>query len=159
MTKKTVLERFEEKYIPEPNSGCWLWIGADDNKGYGHIKVNGSTIKAHRLSFNLHKGEIPVGLHVLHTCDNPICVNPDHLFLGTHQDNMLDRQVKGRNPLTLYGEDNPAHKLTGRQILDIRNKYLPRKYSVRRLAKEYNVSFQLIQKIVTNQVWSVTDRH
>lgn len=147
-------ERFERYVLPEPNSGCWLWIGSDDNKGYGKFSIKGKTTKAHRASYELYKGCIPIGLHVLHVCDNPICVNPDHLFLGTHSDNMKDRQTKGRNPTFVrYGSNNPASKLDYKAIMEIREKYQPRKYSIRKLAKEYGVSFQLIQKIVVGKIW------
>lgn len=153
MTRNLLKERFEEKFITEPNIGCWLWIASKNNKGYGEISIKGKTMKAHRVSYELYKGNIPLGLCVCHICDIPSCVNPDHLFLGTHSDNMKDRQVKSRNPLTKFGEDNLSSVLKSEQVIEIRNKYIPRKYSIRMLAKEYNVSFQLIQKIVTRQIW------
>lgn len=90
------LQKFELKYIPEPNSGCWLWIGAVLPSGYGKMGIYGRTIGAHRISFELFRGEIPNGLHICHRCDNPCCVNPDHLFAGTRQDNMQDCIAKGR---------------------------------------------------------------
>lgn len=74
----TLRERLEEKYIPEPNSGCWLWTAAQLN-GYGAIKVDGRFRGAHRVSYELHKGQIPVGLVLDHLCRVPFCVNPDHL--------------------------------------------------------------------------------
>ena len=91
--------RFEQKYITEPNTGCWIWIAALSNKGYGKIgrgmRQDGHE-PAHRISWELNYGPIPEGLHVLHKCDNPPCVNPNHLFLGTHGDNMRDSVTKGR---------------------------------------------------------------
>lgn len=77
-------------------SGCWQWKGSSNKDGYGTTRYMGKSIMAHRLSFLLHGGEIPDGMCVLHSCDNPPCVNPDHLFLGTHQDNMDDMARKGR---------------------------------------------------------------
>ena len=95
-----ILERFEAKYVPEPNTGCWLWIGASDDrpgKGYGFIRFRGrKNWSAHRVSYTLFRGEIPEGMHVCHSCDTPACVNPDHLWLGTNQDNQLDKSIKGR---------------------------------------------------------------
>jgi hypothetical protein len=78
--------------------GCWLWTASFTGKThkYGQISVRGHIWKAHRLAYLLHNGEIPTGLHVRHTCDNPSCVNPDHLLAGTHQDNMRDAVERGR---------------------------------------------------------------
>ena len=93
-----LIDRFMQKVSPEPNSGCWLWDGAVDSQGYGQIKGGRRVEKmrwAHRLSYELHHGPIG-GLQVLHRCDVPICVNPDHLFLGTNADNMADMKAKGR---------------------------------------------------------------
>ena len=88
--------RFLEMYEPDPYTGCWNWTESTAPNGYGRMSYNGTTDYAHRLSWNAHFGVIPDGLHVLHRCDNPTCVNPEHLFLGTHQDNMDDMMRKGR---------------------------------------------------------------
>jgi len=88
---------FEQKFIPEPNSGCFLWLGGVSDRGYGRVRLFGKTAVASRASWILYRGAIPVGSHVLHRCDNPLCVNPDHLFLGTPQDNTDDMLAKGRN--------------------------------------------------------------
>lgn len=106
-----ILERFIDKFIPEPNSGCWLWTAYTLPKGYGRIKVDGKAVLAHRVSHELHVGPIPEGLHVLHRCDTPSCVNPDHLFLGTPQDNMTDKMQKGRH-VALKGSEHVRAKLT-----------------------------------------------
>jgi hypothetical protein len=91
-------ERIERLSMPEPNTGCWLFIGSLGSNGYGKLKgVRArTTIMAHRYSWEAHNGPIPRGLFVLHRCDQPSCVNPDHLFLGTHVDNMTDMVKKGR---------------------------------------------------------------
>ena len=86
-------DRFENKYIPEPNSGCWLWVAGRMSNGYGGVMGNG----AHRTSWELYRGAIPEGLSVLHKCDVKICVNPDHLFLGTQADNLADMRGKNRH--------------------------------------------------------------
>lgn len=92
---KSPLELFEQKFTPEPNTGCWLWLGGTQAAGYGFFKHAGDTT-AHRSSWILYRGPIPEGLHVLHKCDVRQCVNPDHLFLGTQVDNMKDMAAKGR---------------------------------------------------------------
>lgn len=93
---RTVEERFWAAV--DTTGDCWLWTASKAGNGYGKIMVNGRRIGSHRLSYILHYGEIPEGLHVLHTCDNPLCVKPAHLFLGTHADNMRDASQKGRLP-------------------------------------------------------------
>lgn len=97
---KRLIDKFFAKIFPEPNSGCHLWSGAADGCGYGVLSTpyrkHLGECKAHRLAYFLHNGEHPGEKHVLHKCDNPYCVNPEHLFLGTHSDNMRDCSRKGR---------------------------------------------------------------
>jgi HNH endonuclease len=100
---RSTADRFHEKYEPITESGCWIWLGAE-TKGYGTIKHNGATVSAHRVSYLLHRGPIPNGLWVLHRCDTPLCVNPEHLFLGTPLDNERDKISKGRY---LHWRDRP----------------------------------------------------
>lgn len=91
-----VQERFESKYTKDP-SGCWLWQAYKDSDGYGQLQVEGRSVGAHRVSWELTNGPIPEGIFVCHTCDVCSCVNPDHLFIGTHTDNMRDKVKKGRD--------------------------------------------------------------
>lgn len=95
--QKSDQERVERLSIPEPNSGCWLWLGSIKKNGYGNMAFGGSFTQAHRVSYMAFKGEIPSGFVICHSCDNPSCVNPDHLWHGTYSDNMKDASKKGRN--------------------------------------------------------------
>ena len=90
-------QRFLDNVMPEPNSGCWLWMGSQAAHGYGMLSVNGKPCRAHRVSWEMYNGPIPDGLHILHKCDNPPCVNPSHLYAGTHKDNMRDRSERRRH--------------------------------------------------------------
>ena len=90
-------ERFEQKYIPEPMSGCWLWIGCYNSSGYGSFWIAPRSVPASRASWLLNKGPVAPGFCVLHKCDNRTCVNPSHLFLGTNEDNIKDKVAKQRH--------------------------------------------------------------
>lgn len=95
--KTHTLESFIERYTVE-SSGCWNYVGHLNKAGYGKTMHHGKAVLVHRMSWMLHKGPIPDGLNALHKCDNRKCCNPDHLFLGTHQDNSNDAKSKGRLP-------------------------------------------------------------
>src|SRR3990167_8700408 len=110
----SIEQRFWGKVRKTP--GCWLWT-AKLLKGYGRLWVAGHSERAHRVAWLLHYGQIDAGLLVLHKCDNPCCVNPKHLFLGTASDNILDAAAKGR---MAHGEKNGNRKLTTDQVLTIR---------------------------------------
>jgi hypothetical protein len=111
---KPVAPRFWSKVQKSPT--CWNWIGAI-SCGYGHFNVNGIIYRSHRVAWMLAYGEIPPGLHVCHHCDNPPCVRPDHLFLGTMRDNIKDASRKGR---IARGEKQGSAKLDSEQVLEIR---------------------------------------
>lgn len=93
--------RFEGKInIPEDESECWVWVGGLDRNGYGRINKGGVMLSSHRVSWEIVNGQIPKGLSICHSCDNSKCVNPDHLWLGTQDDNMKDmaKKSRGRRP-------------------------------------------------------------
>lgn len=151
-----ILERFESKFIPEPNSGCWLWLGAIDKlSGYGFFSVYKTPFhtkkshmeRAHIASYRIFKGD-PGLLNVLHTCDMRWCVNPDHLFLGTHQDNTDDMIRKGRL-VKNFGETHPRHTLTAPQVLAIRADDRPTRF----IAAQYQINPVTVRKIKRRALW------
>ncbi len=144
-------EIFLENVFPEPNTGCWLWAGGRAKNGYGSFQLGGLNT-AHRYSYFFYKGDFDQSLHILHKCDNPGCVNPDHLFSGTHQDNMDDKNRKGRHK-TLHGSDNGNSKLTAEKVIEIRKLHDPKSYPTRKLASMYGVNQRLIFNIIHRTTW------
>lgn len=144
------LQRFEEKFIPVTESGCWIWTAAVTQRGYGRFGFKYKAVRAHRFSYEIYVGEIPEGMNVCHSCDIPECVNPNHLFLGTHTDNMVDMMHKGRQNFSFKnGEQHVNSKLTWDEVRAIRAS----KNTQMEIAKEYNVSLSAINAIKTNKTW------
>lgn len=133
-------QRFNDKYIPVTESGCWIWVGTLSTDGYPSIWLNGKMERAHRVAFKLFKGD-PKNF-VCHSCDVPQCVNPDHLFDGTHDDNMRDMRSKNR------GDSNKI-KLTVEQVKEVRRS----KESNESLAKKFGVHKTTIWKAKTSRTW------
>lgn len=132
--------------------GCWEWRAARNPKGYGNFSLEGRrSINAHRFAYELSEGCSPGELCVCHYCDNPSCVNPAHLFLGTVQDNMQDMIQKGRNN-PIHGEGHPSAKLNDSKVIEVRRLYAAGR-SVRSLAKEYGLSWKAIGRIVKGTAW------
>jgi hypothetical protein len=129
--------------ISEILGHCWFWTGCRNRRGYGSLWVDGKNILAHRFSYLLNRGSIPDTMSVLHKCDHPPCVNPAHLWLGTHQDNMRDMRSKGRYPQQL---NNRKSKLLDTQVMDILRTCIPGdpEYGQRALARKYGVNCGLI---------------
>lgn len=144
---KTIIDRFEEKYV-KAESGCYLWIAAKNNAGYGHFGMDGEIRDAHRVSYELYIGQIPAGKFVLHRCDKPSCVNPKHLFLGTQADNLADMDAKGRRN-TPHGETHCCAKLTLKQVEAIRSDAR----SHRLIAKNYGVGKTIVGSIKRREKW------
>lgn len=119
-------ERFEANISPEPNTGCYLWTAKAERRGYGVVDLNGKSVTAHRAAYELAFGPIPPGMCVCHKCDTPLCVNTDHLFLGTAKDNALDMARKGRSRfhrIDQTGERNHFAKLTEPKVVEMRRQY------------------------------------
>jgi hypothetical protein len=140
----------ERRTIPEPNSGCWLWLGGCTGRGYGTSwdPFARRWAQAHRIAYRYLKGEIPDGMCVCHACDNPLCCNPDHLFLGTRFDNAQDRERKGRAK-PRRGIFHGNAKLTEQQVLEIR----AATGTQQSIANRYRVSANIISLIKHGKIW------
>lgn len=156
--RPSVEERFLTKV--RKTDSCWIWTGSKSKKGYGHIRV-GNEQQAHRVSYLLFKGEIPDGLYVCHRCNNKQCVNPDHLYLGTNQQNIIDAFHDGlfANRKTARGSKAGHAKLTNDQVKEIRLKYGEviqdgkkirgsNGVTIQQLADEYGLSFASMNFII-----------
>lgn len=147
------MRSLDHLWIPEPNSGCWIWLGrVEIRRGqyrYGRVKINRKHYMAHRVFWEQKNGQIPDGMFVLHRCDNMPCVNPDHLFLGTQADNQADMVSKGRSHKR-PGEKHPGAILTAKKVLAIRADSRTNK----EIAKKYGVSKSAITLIKKRKRWS-----
>jgi hypothetical protein len=140
--------KFESRYTVDP-SGCWLWTGALNRDGYGTMHVGPKTMLAHRVAYLLYVSSLGESVGVLHLCDRPACVNPAHLFPGTHTDNMRDMAAKGRG----VRPRRPASKLTLNQAVTIRFRHAQGGVTGRALAKEYGVCGATVSHIVNGKTW------
>lgn len=148
MTIDILRPRFWSRVRRGDPTECWEWTAGRGSDGYGQIRLHGVRWKAHRLSWELHHGPIPDGLHVLHRCDNPRCVNPVHLWLGTDADNASDKAAKGRST---RGERNRWARITATQVREIRAYDGP--LSQQRLGELYGISQAQIWKIRHGRAW------
>jgi hypothetical protein len=138
-----ILDIYEGRIQPEPNSGCWIWTGSRNTKGHGEVRINWQKHYTHRLSWELRNGPIPDGLWVLHKCDNATCCNPDHLYLGTHNDNMRDMVVAGRHGGAVLAPDvvrqMRAARLAGRTFES--------------LGRSFGVSAATAYQVISGKTW------
>jgi len=137
-----------------PLCDCHLWTAATTEFGYGKLADGkGRWVHAHRFSFQLHKGDIPEDKCVLHTCDNPTCVNPDHLYLGSYKDNAYDRESRkrGNHP---NGTKHHKNVLLPSQVYEIRDAFDTGKYSFRELGKIYGIEGKSVADIVDRKNWN-----
>lgn len=173
--------RWLSKIIDGPN-GCHIWTASKNRKGYGRFRIRRGLEQTHRLSYQIHKGPIPDGMCVCHRCDTPSCVNAEHLFLGTNEENVADRVAKGRTakgerhgantkpelhcrgdnhparvrPLEVLkiGEENPWSKLTEDNVREIRRCYESGVETQTALAKRFGVSSMNISNICRRKKWA-----
>lgn len=137
--------------LTRPNNECIEFIGRIHKSGYGEIVIFNKTYQAHRISYESTYGEIPAGLYVLHHCDNRSCVNPQHLSVGTQQDNMNDMLRKHRSRDS-RGEKNENAKLTWEKVREIRAE-VKKGFTQRSIAKLYGVDYTTVNHIVRNYTW------
>ncbi len=172
MTEKDILRFWKKVDTNGPTqshmaSPCWVWVRGKCTTGYGVFRLNGKTIRSHRVAWTIAQGPIPRELFICHHCDNTACCRPDHLFLGNNTDNMRDKTAKGRNnsptgykngaytkpECVLRGESQGCAKLTNAQVAEIRALYAAGGISQRQLAAKFNVHHGLIYQVVNRKIW------
>ena len=163
-----IQKRFWTKVQKSGENDCWIWKAATDKDGYGKFKIKTTTTRANRVAYELAKGPIEDSLIILHSCDNPPCVNPNHLSIGTKADNHQDMVNKGRkkyffgdengarkHPERLRrGEDHAMAKLNWEQVEHIRESVRLKRFTQRQLAEKYKISPATVCLIIKNKIWA-----
>lgn len=150
---KTDRERFDEKWMEVPETGCWIWLGSKTQSGkkqYGNFSLKGSSMRAHRASWIIYNGNIPDGMQILHSCDIGICVNPEHLRLGTHQENMQEMVARGRHNNASKGLLGEAHwntRLSDKQIMEMK-RLRAEGAKLREIAEQFDCSEAYASRVI-----------
>lgn len=154
-SRERTLRRFNERIVKD-GSGCWLWTASRQKDGYGIFKSYffGEEL-AHRVAFRLFRGDIAEGLNVLHRCDTPQCVNPEHLFVGTQRENIADMVSKGRQRAPRRaGESSPMAKITSEDVSEIRHAYRKGQTSLKSIGSRFGISEAQVHNIVNFKRWA-----
>jgi len=138
----------------EDANECWIWCSTKDRNGYGIFSFGGEVYRAHRIAYELSNGAFPARMLVCHYCDNPACVNPNHLFIGTQKENMSDCASKGRKP-SFCGEKNSRHKVTALQVEQIRREYSRGGVTQKELGCKYGISRGGLARIIRGATWRI----
>ncbi len=151
--KENTWESLDRWFWPRVNKtdACWLWTGAINGWGYGSVRMKCKSFGAHAISYRVHKGEIPKGLEIMHSCDVRACVNPEHLSLGTKQDNKNDCVRKERQA---RGETNGHSSLTKEQVLRIAQIRREKGWGYKKIAKETGLGSSAISHVLAGRTWS-----
>jgi len=147
-----VNKRFFSKTHRNDETGCIEWTAAKNARGYGKFSVNGGWVMAHRFAFEIENEKIPAGKFVLHHCDNPSCVNVEHLYAGSTKNNAMDREARNRGNHA-YGTGHGRNKLLESQVFEIRDAFDTGKYSFRKLGRIYGTDGKSIADIVDRKNW------
>ena len=150
----TIKNRFYSRVKLPNKNGCMEWIGRTiHHGGYGQFSKHGKIpVSAHRYSYELYFGEIPLGMCILHRCDNPPCVCPEHLFLGTQKDNAIDMRIKKRG-YSPAGENHGLHTLSLGEVVEIRRLYTGKRGALTALSLKFNIAKSTVHNIVNNKAW------
>jgi len=149
----TILERIKRKIKVNEETGCWEWQGCRTSKGYGWMHADGGRNHSdgvHRLMWRQLNGKVPNGLQVLHRCDNRACCNPDHLCVGTPEDNSVDMVKKGRSA---KGEQHSQRKLTETQVREIRALYKTKSVTLAEIGMQFGIGAPAVHAIVNRRLW------
>ncbi len=165
MNKESIKQRLLNKVDIKPSpdrrfDDCWCWTASCNKYGYGQIQIDKKKYKPHRLLAWICELKDPEGnlfmldskYHVLHKCDNPPCINVEHLFIGTSLENMRDKEIKGRGNQA-KGENNGSVKLTELKVIEIRKHYILKEFSMKELAIKFNISYPTIIDIIARKTW------
>lgn len=151
---RQIKDRFDQYHQRDPVTGCWQWQMSTNHNGYGRFKVGAGVERAHRVSYHIHKGPIPEGMIVCHACDNPGCVNPDHLWLGSNADNSADMLRKGRHRTAPQaGEMNNRATLTEAQAREVIS-LIAAGLSNKAIATRYGVTHSSVSNIRRGKTWT-----